>query len=297
MKRVIRGTLVWLLAVVVTVSLAAFQRLTGPSHPLRGAVRQGGEELRFKLPRSHGGPGGLRVELAASEAVSEATLRWRRFPTDEAWRELPMWRQGPVWVGSVPHQPPAGKVEYRILLRSDEGSRPVVVPSGEAVVARFRGGVPAPVLISHIVAMFLAMLLATRAVLVVLTGGGPPRVTVVLTGLLLVAGGLVLGPVVQKYAFGAFWTGWPVGDDWTDTKTLVAFLAWLPPTILAFGGRRSLGPWVLAGWVVMMGVFCIPHSSHGSELDWSRLEADRPEPAAEGPRRPRAPSSGEPCYS
>ena len=89
---------------------------------------------------------------------------------------------------------------------------------------------------------------------------------------LLVIGGLFLGPMVQKSAFGAYWTGWPNGSDLTDNKTLIAFLAWLPATVAAARGMRTRAAVVL-GWVVMMGVFLIPHSLRGSELDWSETDA------------------------
>jgi len=50
------------------------------------------------------------------------------------------------------------------------------------------------------------------------------------TGVVLITlfvGGLILGPVVQKYAFGAFWAGWPFGHDLTDNKTLFVFIFWV----------------------------------------------------------------------
>ena len=81
----------------------------------------------------------------------------------------------------------------------------------------------------------------------------------------------VLGPVVQKFAFDAYWTGWPNGADLTDNKTLIAVIAWLPATILALG-RKKLRAAVVVGWIVMMGVFLIPHSLRGSEMDWSEGE-------------------------
>jgi hypothetical protein len=91
-------------------------------------------------------------------------------------------------------------------------------------------------------------------------------------------GGLFLGPVVQKFAFDAFWTGWPFGTDLTDNKTALAALAWLPATLLALR-NRPLRVAVIVGWLVMMGVFLIPHSLRGSQIDWSSDPA--PPPAVE----------------
>jgi hypothetical protein len=53
---------------------------------------------------------------------------------------------------------------------------------------------------------------------------------------------------------------------------VIAFLAWLPATIIAARGVISRTA-VILGWVVMMGIFLIPHSMRGSELDWSDTSA------------------------
>lgn len=271
----ISGTTAWLLALTVTLGLATYQRMTGPTRPLRGQVAVADGEVRYRLLRSHGGPGGLAVRVAAAGEL-EGVLLWRRFPTSEPWREVPLRREGGALAAEIPHQPPAGKVEYRVALRGEDAV-PVVIPPDRAAVARFKGSVPAAVLVPHIAAMFLAMLVATRAAIGALLGPpGPVRRQVVVAAVLLTVGGLILGPVVQKHAFGAYWTGWPFGDDLTDTKTLVAVLAWWP-AVLA-GRRRAARALILAGWVVLMGVYAIPHSTRGSQLDWSQLPAAAHEP-------------------
>lgn len=178
---------------------------------------------------------------------------------------------------TIPRQPPAGKVEYRIVMHA--GQETLVIPDGEPVVARYRGSVPAAVLVPHILAMFLCMLLTTRALLEVMRPSAPrARGLILIAMVLLVVGGFILGPIVQKFAFGALWTGWPFGHDLTDNKTLIAFLAWLPAA-LAAASRRPTRLVVILGWVVMMGVFLIPHSMRGSQLDWS--QGQQPIPATE----------------
>jgi hypothetical protein len=285
-------TLVWIAAFILTVLLAVFQRMTGPSYPLRGSVTvPDGTRIDYRLPRTHGGAGGLDVELEIPETVAGAALTWRRYPTSEAWTELRMKRnrQGRA-VATIPHQPPAGKVEYRIVVETGGGISPV--PGDETVIARFRADVPAAVLIPHILAMFGSMLVASRALIESLRPSSPePRRSVIVAMVLLGVGGLFLGPVVQKYAFGAYWTGWPLGHDLTDNKTLIAVLAWLPATVLAILGRR-LRTAVVAGWIVMMGIFLIPHSLRGSEMDWSEGEI-KTGVAAPGPRAPRSSE----CYA
>ena len=263
--------LLWFLAFVLTVALGYFQRVTGPSHPLRGTVEVDGETVEFKLLRSDEGRGVLPVRVAVPASVDSAALSWRRYPTEEPWQEIPMTRDGEAFASEVPVQPPAGKVEYQVLLDASSGR--VAIPQTEAAVVRFRGDVPAGVLIPHILSMFLSMLFATGAFLLVLRGPESQADTPVLVAMgLLMVGGLALGPMVQKHAFDAYWTGWPYGTDLTDNKTLVAFLAWLPASILAVRGSTKKVAVVL-GWVVMMGVFLIPHSMRGSEIDWSETGA------------------------
>ncbi|PWB77037.1 MAG: hypothetical protein C3F15_04215 [Holophagae bacterium] len=262
------SVLLWILAFVLAVALGAFQRMTGPTYPKHGSAVVAGHELQYSMPRTHGGDGGLRVRLAGVGEVVRGELSWRRFPTDEPWQSLPMARNDEGELEAViPHQPPAGKVEYQVVL--NDGSTTVHLPAGEPVVARFRAEVPAGVLIPHILAMFAAMMLATRSLLEEFRPHRPrPRRLVLATMVLLVVGGLFLGPAVQKYAFDAWWTGWPNGTDLTDNKTALATLAWLPATLLALR-NRPLRAAVIVGWLVMMGVFLVPHSFRGSQIDWS----------------------------
>jgi hypothetical protein len=265
MKRTLRA-LPWGLAFALTLVLALFQRLTGPSYPARGKVSLAGADVSYRLRRSHPGAGGLDVRVDAPEDT-RGTLLWRRYPTHWPWNKLQMSRREGMLSAEVPHQPPAGKVEYQVVLERS-GAR-AVLPSDEPVIARFRGEVPAAVLVPHILAMFLSMLLASRALVEILRpAGGDGRFLVLASMALLLVGGLLLGPLVQHFAFGVFWSGWPVGPDLTDSKTLVAVAAWAPATVAALLRRRSRVA-VVVGWLVMMGAFLIPHSLRGSQLDWS----------------------------
>jgi hypothetical protein len=269
-----RGTTValWVAAFVVTVLLAVFQRMTGPSYPIRGTeALPNGESVSYSLPRSNEGRDELRIAIPAPPTASGAILEWRRYPTDEPFRSQVMTANADgQFETRIPPQPAAGKVEYQILLETANGLKSI--PTLETVVARYRADVPAYVLIPHILAMFFSMLVSSRALFEVLRPGAPRARTLVLVSMaLLVVGGLILGPIVQRFAFGAFWTGWPYGHDLTDNKTLIAFLAWLPATVLAWS-RANTRLAVTLGWVVMMGIFLIPHSARGSQLDWSEVE-------------------------
>ncbi|HSP92825.1 MAG TPA: hypothetical protein VLN08_18065, partial [Vicinamibacterales bacterium] len=90
-------------------------------------------------------------------------------------------------------------------------------------------------------------------------------------GLLLV-GGFMLGPLMQKYAFGEWWTGVPFGWDLTDNKTLAAAVVWLWAAWRMRGGRQARTAIILAALVTAL-VFAIPHSTWGSEFKWDSVPA------------------------
>ena len=293
-----RSGWLWLLAVVLTLSAAVWQRWSGPTYPVRVQTQVGQWQLSGKLLRTHDTSRDLPVSLTArmggdigatrgagsptEDSLAGAVL-WRRFPTADPWMTVPLQMlQTPapapsapeVELGArLPRQPPAGKVEYSLLLHAAGDT--IRVPPGEALVARFKGAVPLPVLILHIIFIFCGMLLSTRAGLEALADGPQLPRQALLALVLLGVGGLTLGPIVQKYAFGAFWTGWPLGEDLTDNKLAVAVLAWLIAVLDL--RRRVSNPrrgrlLALAAAVVVSLIFAIPHSMHGSTLDYETMQ-------------------------
>ena len=258
----------WTIAVVLTLTSALWQRMSGPTYPIRGSARLAGQDIALRLERSYSITGRQPVIVTVADAGVTGTVEWRRFPTSDPWSTLQMTRQGDRLETAIPPAPEplmpmAGKLEYRVMLA--KGGEQVAFPDKPAVT-RFKGDVPAWILIPHVAAMFFGMLFATRAAMAALFGGDT-RFSAFLAFGLLVFGGLVLGPVVQKLAFGEYWTGVPFGYDLTDNKTLVAAVAWLPAVIQLRGGTRARAAVVLAA-VVTMVVFAIPHSVWGSQAKW-----------------------------
>jgi hypothetical protein len=78
---------------------------------------------------------------------------------------------------------------------------------------------------------------------------------------------MILGPIMQKYAFGEFWTGIPFGWDLTDNKTLIALIFWIIAVVMNRKKERPL--YTILAAAVLLVIFSIPHSVLGSELDYS----------------------------
>ncbi|RLD46076.1 MAG: hypothetical protein DRI88_08000, partial [Bacteroidetes bacterium] len=110
--------------------------------------------------------------------------------------------------------------------------------------------------------------------------GHDGRFFVGVTLITLFVGGLILGPVVQKFAFGAYWTGWPIGHDLTDNKTAFTFIFWL---IAWFVLRKNPANrvWPIVATIMMLAVYVIPHSVMGSEIDHTKTETPVEQTTAE----------------
>lgn len=262
-----KKTTVWLFAVVMTLASAVWQRSSGPTYPVRGSVQLAGEDIAIRLTRSHETTADQPVRIPAAHPGISGEVAWRRYPTQEEWRRLPLRREGDELVAELPRQPAAGKLEY--LVHLEGGGQEATFPERPAVT-RFKGPVPAAVLIPHIVAMFLVMLLGNAAGLFALSGWGSYRGLTWTVFASLVLGGFLLGPAVQKYAFDAWWTGFPFGYDLTDNKTLFAGVAWAFAVWRLWRGRPARAAVVVATLATIV-VFAIPHSMLGSELQWEDL--------------------------
>ncbi|MGQ9672958.1 MAG: hypothetical protein ACUVV5_07470 [Candidatus Aminicenantales bacterium] len=260
-----RKFFLWFLAFLITLASAAYQRKTGPTYPLRGKVVIAGQEIRFRLPRSHEITSDCPVSIKSSDPKISGRLEYKRHKTPESWNAVEMKRENDELVGSLPRQPMAGKLAYRVFLMTNAEELSL---SGEnPVVIRFKGVVPESILIAHVILMFLAMLFSTRAGLAALDRKSQPRRLVLWTIGFLFIGGFIFGPLVQKYAFGAWWTGFPLGFDLTDNKTLITMVGWVGALVAGRKGKPARA-WVLIASALMLIIFLIPHSLFGSELKY-----------------------------
>jgi hypothetical protein len=261
-----KSILLWILALIITLASVVYQRSTGPTYPVDGTITLAGQEIEYDLLTTYKTTGDAIMRIAVPVSVS-GELRWKRFKSHDQWQVEALPREGDELVVSIPKQPSAGKVMYEVSLTDTAGSK--IALTEEPVIIRFKDPVPAPVLFPHIFFMFFAMFISTRTGLEALTRGGKAYALSLWTTGCLLIGGLILGPIVQKYAFGAFWTGWPFGHDLTDNKTLFAFIFW------AIAIWRSKPPrkgyiWIIIAAVVTLGIYLIPHSVLGSEIDYTQ---------------------------
>ena len=245
--------------------------MTGPTYPISGTVLLAEKEIKYKLARSHGGIADHEVAIKIDDPSISGNLYYKRYKTNDGWTKLPLELKDGYLKTFLPHQPPAGKLEYYCELFYKEASQKF--PSDLSVVIRFKGDVPLSILIPHIIAMFFSMMLSNRTGLELFSNGDNLRKLTYWTIGTLLIGGFIFGPLTQQYAFGELWTGFPFGHDLTDNKTLIALLGWLF-ALYMYGKSKKPKLWALFGALLLLIVYLIPHSMMGSELDYNKLDKE-----------------------
>ena len=255
----------WLMAIVITLVLSIYQRMTGPTYPKRLTVELNGERYKIKLPRS-GVQHDEIVTLKGIPSDVNSQIHYRRYPTTNDYTTAAFVWKDSVWQAALPVQPVAGKLQYYITIGGKDYA------SDEPVVIRFRNDVPAGILVPHILLMFAAMLFAVYTFLLVVTRREYRRWLKITVGTLFV-GGFILGPLVQHAAFGPWWAGFPYGTDLTDNKTLISFLFFMVALATL---KWKYNKWVVGlAVLVMVAIFSIPHSTYGSEYDYTTQQLKR----------------------
>jgi len=270
------------MAFIITIAAAIYQRHTGPTYPKELNVTLNDKVYELKLVRSLALNEKPEIKLEIADSTVKARLFYKRFRSSEEYQVTGFtYKVFPVksflmnkvfkiyeekgLYAEVPQQPPAGKLQYYFEISDSKGTKSYLTET--PVIIRFKGGVPAFILVPHILLMFLAMLFSTLAGLMATIKYTMYKKYAIWTLILFIAGGMVLGPIVQFDAFGDFWTGIPFGWDLTDNKTLIALLFWILAVVMNSKKERPVYT-VLAAFVLLL-VFSIPHSLFGSELSYA----------------------------
>jgi len=278
MNKTLKSILWWIFAVTFTIVMARYQKMTGPTYPISGKTTLNGNEIKYKLMRTAENDKDAELAFNIPDTSITGTITYKRYKSNDSLKTVPLTRRNDTLFFMMPKQPAAGKMMYEVILNTGSQQVKLNAKNNEFVVMRFKGPVPLSVLIPHVLFMFLGLLFSTRTAIEALIRGARTYKLALWTLGFLIVGGLILGPIVQKYAFGAYWTGWPFADgsfnllemgDLTDNKTLVMVLAW----ILAITKLRKDPAnrfWPAFAAIMVLIVYLIPHSMFGSEIDHTK---------------------------
>lgn len=271
------SVILWVLAVAIMFAAAGYQERTGPTKEFKGTFQLQGVTYEYALNRSGNTDADAPILLPDPGPEVSGRVIFKRYPTEDPFSAVPMESLAGELQGLLPRQPAAAKLEYYVTLDTPEGT--IRIPEGEeTLIIRYKDPVPLKFLVPHVIFMFLALLVGVRTALGALFQPESVRRLAWTTLALMSIGGMILGPIVQKHAFGAFWTGWPFGYDLTDNKTLIMWIVWVGVAVL-LRKRRDSRDWlarsgVLLAAVVMLTVYVIPHSLQGSEFNYEEMEVE-----------------------
>ena len=237
-----KNILLWVLAIFLAVAAMIYQRSTGPTYEYKGSLEHAGETYKYKLIRTHETTGGAKIELPFVEGADyQASLNYKRYQTLDSITSLAFQQDGEQrFVAQLPVQPAAGKMEYYIT-GSIDGQAFSIPEKGEAnIVLRYKDPVSDFILFPHVTMMIIVIIFGIRAGLSALLQHDTMRKWTVVAFSAMTLGGMILGPLVQKSAFGEYWTGFPFGGDFTDNKMLIMWVVWaLALAIIGFKPKKK----------------------------------------------------------
>jgi len=269
-----KSVILWIISIILMSGIVVFQKTTGPTYPKKGNKEIYGKNIDYSLPRSNDGTSTVKVFVIDGRKEFNGTYKLRRFKSYDDWSEHLLQRSGDTLSFTIPHQPAAGKVMYQLFLT--KGEQPTIALTEQPIILRFRDSVPGIVIFFHLVFIFATITLSIRTGFEAYYRGNKVKIFTILTIVSLILGGFVFGPLMQKFAFGEYWTGWPMKGifniaDLTDTKTFIALIFW-GIAVWACYKRPESRKWQITASIVLMVVYLIPHSLLGSEIDYTKIE-------------------------
>jgi hypothetical protein len=255
----------WIVAVLLTAISIFYQNTTGPTYPKKGIILFNGKQIDYKLDRSALINEDCTVKIYTDDSLIKGALIWKRFNTQDNEMSRPMRYENGYLVAELDKQDKmATKLQYYIQLSTNrQGTQNVdqlgYIPDKTGVVIRFRGDVPFIIIILHIIFIFAFELMSLKTGMEFFRKEPNYKKYTFWTIGLAFIGGFLLGPLVQYYAFGEYWTGFPFGFDLTDNKMVIAFIAWIAALIAIYKSKKP-GYWILGATILTIAIFLIPHS-------------------------------------
>lgn len=221
----------------------------------------------------------IEVQVEASDDISEPGIFLYYKSEQELFVVVPMkpFEEG-RYFGTIPAHGRGSLIKYYVEGRAGE-DLVVQVPAEERPRFEFyfKGTPNRYVLIAHVVVIFAALFFFILAGYFAYRGLTErkallhaPRLGLLGTAFFFIAS-VPLGMVVAYQTYGKPWTGFPVGNDLTDNKSLVILLYWVAATFFYRGSAlrkdpssdilpgRAIPYVYLAGVLITIALFLIPH--------------------------------------
>jgi hypothetical protein len=268
------------LAVLITLVVVVASRYFGPNRQYTVETSSQGVEMAHKAPRGHdeGGPAPLwvKVRLNGKEASDLMIGLKGRVKGAEAWEGILPSRTEPGeegWDQRILFEVPEKPWTTRYFYQFDgcvKGGEPFTLTrdDGNPMMVKFKGKVPAWIVILHVLGMFggfFLLILSTLHAWALAWGREDYKAASSLawwSWLVLFIGGVPVGFAMNYFAFNVIWEAFPFGGDVTDNKTQIALILWaLAAMGLSYKKNRRSGVFAVVAGLLVLAIFLIPHSA------------------------------------
>ncbi len=261
----LKKVVLWVIAIFIAILIAIFQRATGPTYPVKGKLRFENIEFKYRFPRSCTILKNTCIGKIYDTKI-DGYILYKRYNLNDEFQKIPFEFDGKnTYFKLNDNFPKAAKIEYDVYFLNNDKEHKI---NDKRIVLRYKGDVPGLFLITHIIFMFLFMISSTYIFLENNLLKDTSKKIFYSSYIFLIVGGFVLGPVVQYYAFDILWSGFPLGYDLTDNKTLLILVFW-SVVIYKFIKNSNYKKWINIAYLFTVIIYLIPHSVFGSEYDYS----------------------------
>jgi len=221
----------------------------------------------------------VEVAVRASGDITDPGIFLYYKSEQEIFVVVPMQRfEEGRYFGTIPAHKRGSLIKYYIEGRAGEDLVVHVPAEGKPRFEFYFKGTPNRyLLLSHIVIIFISLFFFILAGYFGYRGLSDRRANLHaprlgLVGLVLFfISGIAIGMIVSYQTYGKPWTGFPLGNDLTDTKSLAIVLFWLAATFLYRGSAlrkdpstdmlpgRTIPYVYMAGLILTVILFILPH--------------------------------------
>jgi len=256
----------FLLSLLITIFILLFQRITGPTYPRKFIINDNQVKLKTILIRSANNNKKAQIVINGTINNISAKLFYKKYKFEKNYNSVNFSKINNKLIAYLEPLPAGGKYEYYILVNNHNSG---ITYKSPKTIIRFKNPVPTSFILLHIIFIFSGFFMSSLTFIESITKKNSINSIlkkVKYSIILFFIGGLIFGPIIQKYAFNVWWSGFPFNIDLTDNKMLILQIFW---TYFYYKAKKTNNlKYIIYGFILIVLVFLVPHSILGSEYDF-----------------------------
>lgn len=238
-------------------------------------------KIKFSPIKEHRGPDDARIEVYIESNIGQPSARLNFKINDVVTSKDLAYQEENIFSTTIPHQNKGTIVGYNLEITTTTGTKiflPKNAEQGELFAMVFKGERSKLLFLLHVILTIVSILLFVIAAYLafkhIKTGYPITKILwlSVAAFLLFFIGIFPIGMIVEYQVYGTVWDGWPVGNDFTNTKALILFVYWLIILLLMKNSifkkearnliaDRIFATLVIIGTVITVALFIVPHEN------------------------------------